>query len=271
MPLPEPPLTVAQIKNLEEGRPVAVVVGTLTSIYEYKTGVGKNQSTVQNATLKDEAGDEIRLNIWNQQDYSSQKGAKVRIVAAFDKGKCSTKTKLNTYHQPATMELELSKGSVLLFNSAAAPAPADTLSNLADRHFEKGQNSKSEPSYTGDSTSPAIGTRPVAGQTVGLALKTAVDLAVQAFNGLPNGTSYTLDDFIKSREFSQSVHRIASDLIRISQVLETGALALSPAQRQQSGVIAPPVTPPTPVQHRPEPGPSGSAFPENDQDSDVPF
>jgi len=61
--------------------------------------------------------------------------------------------------------------------------------------------------------------RPVHGQTVGMAVKEAARLA--AGIGIRPG----------AREFCRSVHEVASDLIRVSAMLEAGNLAPSARER----------------------------------------
>ena len=115
----EPPLSVAQIEQMEAGRPVAVFVGTITEVYEFKRNVGKNESDCQAIILTDAEGGKIRASCWNHPDYTNKKGAKVRIVSAFEKGRASTTVKLNTYYDPPHVELQVNKASVFLFAGSA--------------------------------------------------------------------------------------------------------------------------------------------------------
>lgn len=285
------PLTIAQIKELPVGSPVPVVVGTLVSVYDYKTNIGRNDSTCQSAILKDTNGDEIRINIWNQGDYKSRKGADVRIVAAFDKGKCSTHVIENKHYNPPAIELQLSKATVILVSGANTPAPTkqtpqEPKESAAPSEAQADGAATHPPKTDGPQPPPAArGPRPVNGQTVGNAMKLAIDIVMKAFEEYSEEAT-KLHDYIEMPEFSIKVHQVASDLIRIAQRLEKGYLAPTVRERYKAameelgGEPPPPAEPPPPPPPQEErkapskakPGPDGQAFdPGANEDEDVPF
>lgn len=101
---------------------------------------------------------------------------------------------------------------------------------------------------------------PINGQTVGMAMKEALTLHH------PSG--YAVSD----PKFWEQVYQTASDIIRLSQLLEKGKLALpvrersNPATEPQGGRSDPPKGP------APKPGPGGSVeLDQEDLDGPVPF
>jgi hypothetical protein len=273
------PLTIAMVKSFPVGTPVPMIQGVITEVYEYKTNVGKHQATIQSAILRDNAGDKIRLNIWNHKDYAPDKGRAITIIAVTEKGKCSTRSMANDYYTPPAIELEVTKTSQILFSgSSDATPPPD--------HSEQG-NSGSEAPPTSTKSAPVA--RRIDGKNVGMCVKEAVGIVMRV-----EGAD-TLD-FVLSPDFSRDVWTIASDLIRVSGELEEGKLALSAKQRwlkahpedalkSPPSAESPPITPPaTPAQPpvkpatppvtaptKPRPGPDGSAFDPNGPVEDVPF
>jgi hypothetical protein len=284
------PLTIAQIKELPVGTPVPLVVGTLVSIFDYRTNVGRNDSTIQSAMLKDDTGEEIRINIWNQQDYKARKGAAVRIIGVFEKGKCSTHVIENKHFNPPAIELQLSKSTVILISGANVPAPAAKQTPPEpDQAAPSGEQTEgAAPPPPEKAPVPASrGPRPVNGQTVGNAMKLAIDIVAKAFEETKTD-EMTFADFIELPDFSVQVHQQASDLIRIAQRLEKGYLAPTVRERHRmallelSGEQPAPAEPPPPPQTppptepakkpaKPAPGPDGQAYTPGNEDEDVPF
>lgn len=286
------PLTIAEINQLPVGSPVPLVVGTLVSIFDYKTNVGRNDSTIQSAMLKDETGDEIRINIWNQRDYKDRKGANVRIVGVFEKGKCSTHIIENKHFNPPAIELQLSKSSVILISGTDVPAPAVKQTPQEPKEAapsgEQTDGAATPPPAKTDGAvppPPSRGPRPVNGQTVGNAMKLAVDVVLKAFEESSEAAA-NLNEYLAIPEFSIKVHQVASDLIRIAQRLERGYLAPTVRERYKAMMEElsgePPPPPEEPAQPppqpkspstKPKPGPDGSAFTPggSNEDEDVPF
>lgn len=120
----------------------------------------------------------------------------------------------------------------------------------------------------------------IQGQTVGMALKEAMALhSRHASNG------EELQSWLDQPEFWAAVYTTASDVIRVSQLLEKGKLAPSARERANPTPAAQPEPAPnggrpaapstggradTPKAGKPQPGPGGNAFPE-DNGEDVPF
>lgn len=120
---------------------------------------------------------------------------------------------------------------------------------------------KSPRSSQSDYTAPAAQLLTIPGQTVGMAMKEAIGLSISAFRN----TSTEAPD-IGSPEFWEMVHIAASDIIRVSQMLERGHLAPSAKARATPQPARTPVPPPR--QRQPEP-----YAPANQEqlDEDVPF
>ena len=281
-----PPLSIAQVQQLPIGSQVPLVIGTLVDFEKRRTGIGKHDSTVQSATLKDNAGDEIRINIWNHPDYSGRKGEAVRIVGVIEKGKCSTEVILNTYKNTEAKELKVGKNSIFLTNGTTAlesrtaaetpqTAPAPSV----------GQQSEGAGNPPPPSGKAATG-KPIAGQTVGANLKLAIDIVSRGFT---ETDEFTWDNYVDTPDFWRRVWHVASDLIRVAHRLERGILAPSLKERLAPKPVEPPAPPPEPpkpapppepppVQEqkppasKPKPGPGGEAFdPTENVDDDVPF
>ncbi len=293
----DPPLTVTQIQKLVMTSPVPVVTGTLVDFEDYREHVGTHDSTVQSATLRDDDGNDIRINIWNQQDYASRKGARVRIVAAFEKGKCSTTVIENKHFNPPHKELQMTKNSVFLFAASSTTETAQDSSQPKQTPIAPPAASPIPPgeAASGMRSDPVerpapprrrrlVAGYPVNGQTVGNAMKISVDIVRYGFEDRAVIDTLTWDEYVKTPDFSRELWERASDIIRIAYRLEDGDLAPSAKERAKpkpEPVVTPPPAPP-PVVAEPAPppkpvekakaGPNGEAFPPgNDPDPDLPF
>lgn len=118
---------------------------------------------------------------------------------------------------------------------------------------------------------PAIDGTPqlVAGQTVGMAMKEALALAVMAHGGVNELAK------LKDPLFWADVKQYASNIIRLSRSLEHGKLSPATWGAAREAEPASPQggrsDPPKPAT-KPQPGPEGSAYLEDEpSDSDVPF
>jgi hypothetical protein len=206
------PITVAQAKSFPVGTPIPCIVGTLASVYEYKQNVGKFQSTLQNAVLRDSSGADIRLVIWGHSDYSDRRGQPVRLVGVMEKGKCSTTTKENSYNGKTTIELAVSKASIFLFPDSQFPA-----SSSDDQDVPAPTQTPQKPTaVTGHSPVTAVanptGGQFVNGATVGNCMKMAVEIWI---------AQSKLDE-MPDDHFIQKIHKTAGDLIQVSKKLEHG-------------------------------------------------
>lgn len=278
----ELPLSVAQIGQMEGGRPVAVFVGTITDVYEFKTNIGKNASDCQTILLTDPEGGKVRATCWNHPDYKNKKGAKVRIVSAFEKGRASTTVKLNTYYDPPRAELQVNKASIFLFAGSSTSGAATT--RQSGNESNRQAPAPVRPQVRAGATSaPPAG--PINGQTVGANVKLAVEIVTRSH---PENIDGPLHEFAMTAEFSRRVWTVASDLIRVAQRLEAGKLAPSANDRQGSYTpqdqepdpVPEPepepepqyeTTAPAPRQHNRTPGPDGAAFPQDEDPDNVPF
>lgn len=116
------------------------------------------------------------------------------------------------------------------------------------------------------SGAPAVNGQPqmVLGQTVGMALKESLALVVMAHGGIQDGKP------LKDPLFWHDVKQCASNIIRLSRSLEKGHLSPAPwptaAKPESSGRV----DPPKPAA-KPQPGPEGSAFPDQVDPEDIPF
>lgn len=126
---------------------------------------------------------------------------------------------------------------------------------------------QAERKAAGDPPISGKGSFPIAGQTIGMAMKEAIALAGMAADGI---TRQKLADPL----FWQDVKTYAGNIIRISRSLEAGKLSPpswptpAPAAQPQGGRSDPPPR----TADKPQPGPDRSAFPADaGPDEDVPF
>jgi hypothetical protein len=104
---------------------------------------------------------------------------------------------------------------------------------------------------------PAQGGGAIMGATVGMAINQAIGIIKGDLPAEPDLTGYFL-----TPQFSKDLHTLASDIIRVSQLLEKGKLALPVKDRAQAEE-----PPPEP---EPQPEPQQPA-PAADEGEDVPF
>ncbi len=110
------------------------------------------------------------------------------------------------------------------------------------------QNQQQAPAPTPHHGAPAslpeqTGPKPILGQTVGMAVKCAVDLLSR--DVFPAG-------YLQSPDFSRDLFNLASDILRVSHKLETGHLAHTVLTRNAPA----PAQQQAPAQRRQSPGPA---------------
>lgn len=135
-----------------------------------------------------------------------------------------------------------------------------------------------------DTGAPSVSGAPqhVQGQTVGMALKEAISIIKETFD--PTMPMAERDKYFRGPEFSKDVHLLASDIIRVSALLEKGKLAPSARDRANPPAAAQPpannasrpaapsggrADTPRPAS-KPLPGPGGNVA-QDDNGEDVPF
>jgi hypothetical protein len=247
----EPMLSVAQVFEMEPGteqEPTWVnpgFVGYVEKIVQTKT---KKTGTAMNiCTLRDVNGSaEISMTVFGPVKFSEGD-----TIEARDGG--IRRTEYNRLAQ-----VSLGKGTTIHLVSQGRPS-APPAARPASFSADKGQT-----------TTPVTNGPRINGQTVGMAMKEALLLV----GGPEVGDTMN----VNTPEFWAQVHTTASDIIRVSAMLESGRLAPSPKSRQGAG--AAPEAKEAPVSSggradppkgaRPLPGLDGAVALDTDSD-DPPF
>jgi len=162
------------------------VQGTITEVYRAREKRGGG--TIQDAKLKDAAGNEVKLAVWDHPDLGVLKGMEV-IIQASPKG--GLKVVFDNYRPPGVNTISVSKNC--------------TFQKLAVHHAQNGTNA---PEAAG---TPAKGTPApivVNGAKVGMAINCATTFLTTV------GEPFD----------AKRVHAMASEIIRISNALEQGDL-----------------------------------------------
>ena len=131
-----------------------------------------------------------------------------------------------------------------------------------------GDDISSSPVQSEVHQSPPSQTAPINGQTVGMAMKEALNILLE---GLAHDERIAK---IQEPSFWASVMELASDIIRVSHYLESGHIAPSVKNRIAAYTAPAPVAPqPKPVvtATRPQPGPGGAVQLNPADSEDVPF
>lgn len=168
------------------------------------------------------------------------------------------------------------KTKINVLSRGATPAPAARTSQpLASN----GNGAAHPPAANGAHT--------IQGQTVGMAINQAVGIIKET---VPKDVTGCVDPaYFQSPDFSRDLHTIASDIIRVSAMLEAGKLAPSAKHRADPGAAEREAAEKARIaeearkaeeerkraeeskRNKPQPGPGGSAFPDTADDEDVPF
>jgi hypothetical protein len=178
--------SIAQILKLDPKTTLSEVQGLVTDVWKARTVAGGK--VVQDIHLKDATGAEIDASVWGHEDLSTYKGKEVFINAG-NKGKIEVQ--FDTYKERYKNKLSVSATCTfqhLAVHAAQAGTPAPAKLPVA----------------------AATGPAPVVvnGAKVGMAINNACQFLVS--QGAP---------------FSPlAVHRIASELIRLSNQMENGDL-----------------------------------------------
>ncbi len=167
------------------------------------------------------------------------------------------------------------KTKINVLSRGATPAPAARTS---------------QPLASGDTRQPAPashGAHAINGATVGMAINQAVGIIKDTVP--KDGTGCVDPAYFQSPDFSRDLHTIASDIIRVSAMLEAGKLAPSAKHRADPGAAEREAAEKARIaeearkveeerkraeeakKNKPQPGPGDSAFPTTADDEDVPF
>jgi hypothetical protein len=132
--------TVQDIKDLEDGDIVKAFRGKVTQFFTWKDGVGKNSDgSIQILMMKDRAGNEIKVKIWDHDRISDKdKGKEFNFVATRDK-----RNKLDgllarddEYKDKVTRILEVSKSAEVVNGAATTDEDEDEKPRRRQREDE---------------------------------------------------------------------------------------------------------------------------------------
>ncbi|MDE2096166.1 MAG: hypothetical protein KGL39_02900 [Patescibacteria group bacterium] len=259
-------LTLKQIRGMEAGEVIPCVSGTLTAVYESKSGQGKKKPwTVQNCEIT-QGNDSMRVSIWNREEDipTKWKGKKITIIATEGQnGDLSgVQAEDNDYKNKVTRQIKVScdyGGEITLGGSGSAGANAGG----------EGQEQEAEPAK------PAPGQRPnpfqagVFGGTVGHAQKLVHE--VLCAYGIPMFLSKDGVPIDVNPQYCKLLWIGSSAIIRVSRMLEDGKLA---PNTTKSAAPAPAPKPKPQPKPEPEPTPQEQAEVAGDQpleEDQVPF
>ena len=287
-------MSVLTIKVLKEMPEMVIpgTSGTLVEVKEHRNVNGtKGPTTAQDLKLQD-GNDWILGTAWGMPDISpwlnkrvifvSNKTGNNKLAGVSIKERPSKDgskmyknlyvTAAGTMHDPDTYEA--SRGAPPIPGMQAQPAVQriPLPSDQGAAQFVPKPPVQLPPQMQPHANNPAPRANPpVQGITCGMAINNAVQLliATESFN------KGGFDDEMIGR----SVHRIASMIIRVSQMLEKGDLwnPDNPLDSVVNQVMNSPLSGsanvPPPARPKPTPGPAGSAFPvyQENEDDDYPF
>lgn len=218
-------MQISQIRQLPDKSPILEPVsGILTEVYPIEThttnyGNGPVQQTKQNAKLT-QGNDSIYVEFSGvPQDMMTARGQHVTMNSSQTQHGWNG-VKVNKYFSQKNQE-EIIK---LRITSSAKITVAQPTYNTNGQQMQTGvvpANSQTRGMAipTGINKTPTSANTPINGQTVGMAINNACEL---------------IHDIEKpgSPEFSMLLHKVASDIIRVSKYLEGGNLADHPRDRK---------------------------------------
>lgn len=170
---------ISQIPSLPDKCPIAQLQGKVSAVFEMKQVAGKPQQAFM---LQDASGNSIRCSAWEHPDLSIYKDKDVVIMPG-PKGGLS----VNVYNGKHSVNISRTctfQYTAVHHAQTGTPVPAPSAPAVAD------------------------GKKPINGQTVGMAVKAAIDVHVAT------GTPIT----------KKSIWKLASQIIRVSQYIEQGHL-----------------------------------------------
>lgn len=228
---------ITSLLQFPDQTPVDAVQGTITNVYERRTLETKfGPKTTQSATLKDVAGNSIRVSCWEHPALEPLLNKEVVLHSTNGKG---VKVKHGSYTAKKgdkagqvvkTVELDVSKAGVFQFvevYNQTTGASAPTIPANAPSAALAGQSGPTPGVHTPQAGSAVkIDSRPtpvVFGATVGMAINCA------CANLTARGQS--LDP--------KAVWVVASDIIRVAQALEQGKLHVNKPTEVEAKVVEP--------------------------------
>jgi len=219
-------MTIPEIKNAADQTIVNDIQIRVDKTYDRNNVPGGKggPTTVQNVELSDTTGNKIRASVWGHPDLKDQEGKTLILHSVNGKfGLNGVKVKHGSYvakkdgprHKAGdtvkTVELEVSKAGqfqyVVVYRGGQA-------ANSPEKAVPSPSGEVSAPTHTKVVTqgqTPSNGLKPVFGATVGMAINQAVAVLI-----------HTED--INPKTFEDDLARIASQIIRVAQRLETGDL-----------------------------------------------
>jgi hypothetical protein len=206
--------SIPTILTLPNNCPIESVQGTIVEVYKGRNVAGGKH--VQDAKLRDGSGAEIKLTIWEHPDISTFKGRDV-IIQSGPKG--GLKVQLDTYRQPHVNTISVSKTGTFQYlevhnaqtggqGNTPAVSPNAAGASGGSGGVQGASGREIGPAGAGGS---GVGAITVNGAKVGMALNNACQFLVA--KGVPFS--------------SEKVFEVASELIRLSNKMEKGELAVA--------------------------------------------
>lgn len=238
------PISIREIHtNLTDGSVIHSVTGELTKLWPRKNHQGNyGPWTSQGATLKDATG-EIDIFIESRDELpQTLRGQRVTFRAGVNErstAPCGLTCLLDNYKGVTKKKIKASgKAEITLADGSPITGQPEGLNNQAAR----------QPTSHGQPHND-IPVSPCHGATVGMAIKTAVEVLAN---------HYPSPDALKSKDFKRDVYELASTLCLMSQCLESGQLAGA------KKALPPPPPPPPPPSVQ-------NSYEITDGESDIPF
>ncbi len=208
---------VKEVLEFEIGEGVPQTKGLVKAVFPIREGIGKDKDgSVQNFILAD-GQDEIKVVCWDREDLMPLKGHQVWIMSYKGKGDklAGVTVKLNNYTSKtgraiSEKVIEVAKGAVIARQDAQQSLPAVTGQASEDADGDLGPQTTAKPATT---YKPELGAR------VGMCMNLAVEIVSKM-----DGNPFT-------PVFYKQVHEVASDLLRVSHMLEDGKLAVNIKER----------------------------------------
>lgn len=274
-------LNIEDIVNLSVNNTVEGIEGTVAKVDKPYAG---QDFTFQIITIS-QGRSSIQCQVWNREDLSYLRGRSVAIECSL--GKNDSAIGVVTDEYKGAIRLKIKETAIIDDLSSSNPPqqqphnatrtpPRPSQGNAGQQRPAAPQRGQQQPQRTPQRPQqyrqPAKG--PINGQTVGMAINQAIGVIKGVYT-----TPQTLSNLIETPEFSRQLHALASDIIRVSMLLESGGLA-EPIKKR-SGSESRPIeaeAEPEPEQVQPEPDPEPQYHHQEDQgftdglaDDEIPF
>ncbi len=233
---------ISQILSFPDGTPIQSVMGTITAVYPSRNITSQyGTKSVQNAELSDVGGNKLKLTVWGHQDLTASKGQEVVLSSPAGLKQPAIKVKHGSY----TAQKGPNAGQVVKTIELTISEKATFLAPSVHKQANPAAAVEVDAGAVQITATTSAGKKGVLGVTVGMAINNACESLTAA------GSQITFEN----------LHKLASDIIKVSQELEQGNLF---------GAVTPPVRSPKPVvKQEPELVPAAAS--DGSDEGDVPY